>query len=109
MNESVVSALKRGKTRGVRKEPLAWVKLLRFALDHPDTQIATEEAADVLGVCEDHVRRLVREGKLKAVRRRNRHVLRLFDVVDARLGVLAEKPAGRAENGGVFARKDGVL
>jgi excisionase family DNA binding protein len=87
-------SFKRGRVRGCgprkRVNP-HWREDLRLGAEHPGLLITAEEAADVLNVCGDHLRRMIREGKLKATRRNNRHVLKIVDVLDARLGVLGER------------------
>ena len=98
-----IAAQKRGRTRGItptrraRGQELSpsWFWFLWLAAQFPDTLITAQESAEVLGVCVDHTRRLIREGKLKATRRCNRHVLKLVDVLDARLGILGEKGGGQ--------------
>ena len=99
-SDPIIAALKRGKTRGITPTPAcqgagAFAELgpglCSLGRMFPDTLITAQESAEVLGVCVDHTRRLIRERKLKATRRCNRHVLKLADVLDARLGVLGEK------------------
>lgn len=77
----------RPPSRGSTPTIVDWLFLAHFA---PDTTIATDEAAGILKVGAIHVRRLIRDGKLKATRRRNRHALVLKDVLDARISKLGE-------------------
>ena len=101
-----IAALKRGKTRGItptrraRGQELSpnWVFILLLGAMFPDMPLTAQEAAEALGICVDHTRRLIREKKIPATRRCNRHVLKISDVLEARLGVLGEK--GTSANNG---------
>lgn len=102
-SEPIIATLKRGKTRGITASRRAkgaelspnWVLILFLGAMFPETPLTAQESAEVLGICVDHTRRLIREKKLKATRRCNRHVLRISDVLDASLGVLGEKGGGQ--------------
>jgi hypothetical protein len=50
-----------------------------MASAYPDTLITPAQAGDVLNIVTDSVRRIIREGKLKASKKVNHHAIRYED------------------------------
>ena len=96
-SDPVIASLKRGKTRGItptRPPGSADPELVWFiwlAAEFPDTPLTAQESARSSGFAST-TPAADPGGKVPATRRCNRHVLRIADVLEARLGIFGETP-----------------